>query len=153
MALALDGLRVIDADTHLTEAHDLWTSRAPSKYADRVPRVEEVDGRPMWMVDGSELGFAGGGGVIDRDGGKGRTLEALYEWTIDRIHLGAFDPKARTEVMDDSGIWAQICFPNSIGLGGQGISDVVKDPELRLLCVQIYNDAMARGPGRIPADA
>ena len=45
--------------------------------------------------------------------------------------------------MDDSGIWAQVCFPNSIGLGGQGISDVVKDPELRLLCVQIYNDAMA----------
>ena len=45
--------------------------------------------------------------------------------------------------MDDSGIYAQVCFPNSIGLGGQGISDVVKDPELRLLCVQIYNDAMA----------
>src|ERR1700686_1875560 len=82
MALALEGLRVIDADTHLTEAHDLWTSRAPSKYADRVPRVEVIDGRPMWMVDGAELGFAGGGGVIDRQGGKGRALEALYEWTI-----------------------------------------------------------------------
>ena len=102
-----------------------------------------VDGKPMWFVDGSELGFAGGGGVIDREGGKGRALEALYEWTQDEIHLGAFDPKARIEVMDDSGIWAQICFPNSIGLGGQGISDIVKDPELRLLCVQIYNDAMA----------
>ena len=88
-------------------------------------------------------GFAGGGGVIDREGGKGRALEALYEWTQDQIHLGAFDPKARIDVMDDSGIWAQVCFPNSIGLGGQGISDVVKDPELRLLCVQIYNDAMA----------
>jgi predicted TIM-barrel fold metal-dependent hydrolase len=97
----------------------------------------------MWMVDGVELGFAGGGGVIDRDGKKGRALEALYEWTIDRIHLGAFDPKARIEVMDDSGIWAQVCFPNSIGLGGQGISDVVTDPVLRLLCIQIYNDAMA----------
>jgi predicted TIM-barrel fold metal-dependent hydrolase len=143
MALALDGLRVVDADTHLTEAHDLWTSRAPAKYADRVPHVEEIDGRPMWIVDGAELGFAGGGGVIDRDGGKGRALEALYEWTIDRIHAGAYDPKARIEVMDDSGIYAQVCFPNSIGLGGQGISDVVKDPELRLLCVQIYNDAMA----------
>jgi hypothetical protein len=45
--------------------------------------------------------------------------------------------------MDDSGVYAQVCFPNSIGLGGQGISDVVKDPELRLLCVQIYNDAAA----------
>jgi predicted TIM-barrel fold metal-dependent hydrolase len=143
MALALEGLRVIDADTHLTEAHDLWTSRAPAKYLDRVPRVEVIDGRPMWMVDGAELGFAGGGGVIDRNGGKGRALEALYEWTIDEIHAGAYDPKARIEVMDDSGIWAQVCFPNSIGLGGQGISDVVADPELRLLCIQIYNDAMA----------
>jgi predicted TIM-barrel fold metal-dependent hydrolase len=143
MALALDGLRVVDADTHLTEAHDLWTSRAPAKFADRVPHVEEIDGRPMWIVDGAELGFAGGGGVIDCEGGKGRALEALYEWTIDRIHAGAYDPKARIEVMDDSGIYAQVCFPNSIGLGGQGISDVVKDPELRLLCVQIYNDAMA----------
>jgi predicted TIM-barrel fold metal-dependent hydrolase len=144
LALALEGLRVIDADTHLTEVHDLWTSRAPAKFRDRVPHVEEIDGRPMWVVDGAELGFAGGGGVIDRDGNKGRALEALYEWTQDRIHLGAFDPKARIEVMDDSGIWAQVCFPNSIGLGGQGISDVVKDPELRLLCVQIYNDAMAQ---------
>jgi predicted TIM-barrel fold metal-dependent hydrolase len=96
----------------------------------------------MWMVDGVELGFAGGGGVIDRHGDKGRALEALYEWTFDQIHPGAYDPKARIEVMDDSGIWAQVCFPNSIGLGGQGISDVVKDPALRLLCIQIYNDAM-----------
>jgi predicted TIM-barrel fold metal-dependent hydrolase len=143
MALALDGLRVIDADTHLTEAHDLWTSRAPAKFKDRVPRVHEIDGRPMWVVDGAELGFAGGGGVIDRDGGKGRALEALYSWTQAQIHQGAFDPKARIDVMDQSGIWAQVCFPNSIGLGGQGISDVVSDPELRLLCVQIYNDAMA----------
>jgi predicted TIM-barrel fold metal-dependent hydrolase len=144
VTLALEGLRVIDADTHLTEAHDLWTSRAPAKYRDRVPRVEQIDGRPMWVVDGAELGFAGGGGVIDRDGNKGRALEALYEWTQDQIHLGAFDPEARLDVMDDSGVWAQVCFPNSIGLGGQGISDVVKDPELRLLCVQIYNDAIAQ---------
>jgi uncharacterized protein len=143
MTLALEGLRVIDADTHLTEAHDLWTKRAPAKYADRVPRVVEVDGRPMWYVDGAELGFAGGGGVIDRDGGKGRAAEALFEWTQERIHRGAFDLEARIEVMNDSGVYAQICFPNSIGLGGQGISDVVKDPELRLLCLQIYNDAAA----------
>ncbi len=120
MTLALDGLRVIDADTHLTEAHDLWTKRAPAKYADRVPHVVEVDGKPMWYVDGAELGFAGGGGVIDRDGGKGRAAEALFEWTQDQIHLGAFDIPARIDVMNDSGIHAQVCFPNSIGLGGPG---------------------------------
>ena len=92
MALALEGLRVIDADTHLSEAHDLWTSRSPAKFKDRVPHVEMIDGRPMWIVDGAELGFAGGGGVIDRDGNKGRALEALYEWTQDQTHLGAVDP-------------------------------------------------------------
>ena len=143
MALALDGLKVVDADTHLTEAHDLWTKRAPAAYRDRVPRVEEVDGQPTWVVDGGVLGHAGGGGVIARDGSKGRALEALYEWTIDQIHVAAYDPAARIEIMDESGIWAQVMFPNAIGLGGQGLSSVVEDERLRLLCVQIYNDAMA----------
>ena len=51
MGHALEGLRVIDADTHLTEAHDLWTKRAPAKYKDRVPHVVDVEGKPMWYVD------------------------------------------------------------------------------------------------------
>lgn len=143
MALSLEGLKVVDADTHLTEAHDLWTKRAPAAYKDRVPQVKEVDGRPTWVVDGAELGFAGGGGVIARDGSKGRALEALYEWTLDRIHVAAYDPKARIEIMDESGIWVQVMFPNSIGLGGQGLSSTVEDERLRLLCIEIYNDAMA----------
>ena len=32
-------LHVIDADTHLTEPHDLWASRAPHAYRDRVPQL------------------------------------------------------------------------------------------------------------------
>ena len=129
MALALEGLRVIDADTHLTEAHDLWTN-APAKYADRVPHVVEVDGKPMWYVDGAELGFAGGGGVIDRAGRQGPGRRGAL-----RVDPGPDPPRglrhpARIDVMNDSGIHAQVCFPNSIGLGGQGISDIVKDPVL-----------------------
>jgi hypothetical protein len=30
MPLPLDQVKVIDADTHMTERHDLWTSRAPA---------------------------------------------------------------------------------------------------------------------------
>jgi predicted TIM-barrel fold metal-dependent hydrolase len=141
MALALDNLRVIDADTHLTEPADLWTKRAPAEYRDRVPRIVEIDGIPNWVADGNVVGFASGGGVIDRNGKKGRALKALYEWTIDEVHVAAADPKARIGYMDESGIWAEVLFPNNTG--GQILSSAIDDPNLRLLCFQIYNDAMA----------
>ena len=141
--LAFDDVRVIDADTHMTEAHDLWTSRAPAAYKDRVPHVEEIDGQPTWVIDGTPLGFAGGGGVIDTEGEKFPFSESMIVWGIDRIHRAAWDPKARLEVMDECGIHAQVLFPNSIGLGGQSLANATGDEVLRRACVEIYNDAMA----------
>jgi len=41
-------LHVIDVDAHITEPDDLWTSRAPAGYEDRVPRVIDVNGEPTW---------------------------------------------------------------------------------------------------------
>lgn len=138
-----EDVQVIDADTHLTEAHDLWTSRAPAAYQDRVPRVEVVDGQPTWVVDGSVLGFAGGGGVIDREEQKFPFSESMVVWGIDRIHEAAFNPDVRLQVMDACGIHRQVLYPNSIGLGGQGLANAVPDPLLRRLCIEIYNDAAA----------
>ena len=45
--------------------------------------------------------------------------------------------------MDECGIHAQVLFPNAVGLGGHRLNTEVKDEALRLLCVEIYNDAMA----------
>jgi uncharacterized protein len=143
MTLPLDQVKVIDADTHLTEAHDLWTKRAPARFKDRMPHVERVDGAATWVVDGEVLGRAGAGGVIDRDGVKGRSFEGLYEWEIEQAHVAAYDPTARVELMDDLGIWAQVVFPGVVGLGGQGLASVVQDLELRTVCLEIFNDASA----------
>ena len=66
-------------------------------------------------------------------------MEKGQDW----VHRGAFDPKARLQVMDESGIYAQVLFPSIIGLGGQSVNGTVGDPELRKLCIEIYNDAMA----------
>ena len=66
----LSGIAVVDADTHLTEPHDLWTSRAPAQWAERLPHVREVDGRPMWTIDGEVFGNATGAAVIRPDGSK-----------------------------------------------------------------------------------
>jgi predicted TIM-barrel fold metal-dependent hydrolase len=140
----LDPVRVIDADTHLTERHDLWTKRAPSAFKDRVPHVTQVDGCATWVVeDGVVLGRAGAGGVVDRKGRKGRSFEGLYEWEIEQAHAAAYDPTARMQLLDETGIWAQIIFPGVVGLGGQALAEIVKDPVLWMLCVEIFNDASA----------
>ena len=113
---------IVDVDTHLTEPADLWSSRAPSKYADRLPRVEESNGRLVWMFDGVEMGIAGGSSVIDRDGGKhlGMSFMGLgYEG----IHQGAWRVEPRLEYMDEHGVWAQIVYPNTVGFGGQRFVD------------------------------
>jgi uncharacterized protein len=143
MTTTLDPVKVIDADTHLTERHDLWTSRAPAGLADRMPHVTQVDGQATWVVEGEVLGRAGAGGVVDKENAKGRSFEALYEWEIDRIHEAAYDPVARVELMNETGIHAQIIFPNVVGLGGQNIAEAVHDVPFRLRCLQIYNDANA----------
>jgi predicted TIM-barrel fold metal-dependent hydrolase len=143
MTANLDQVKVIDADTHLTERHDLWTSRAPAGMKDRLPHVTEVDGQATWVIGDAVLGRAGAGGVVDKQSVKGRSFEALYEWEIDRVHEAAYDPVARVELMDEIGIWAHVIFPNVVGLGGQAISGAVDDLALRLLCVELYNDANA----------
>jgi predicted TIM-barrel fold metal-dependent hydrolase len=137
------GIKVIDADTHWTEPHDLWTKRAPTRWRDRVPRVEEVDGKATWVVDGRPLGWATGGATIGRDGRKQLRLDVLFEWGIDDVITAAYDVTARLELMDRLGIWAHIVFPNNVGLGGERFGNLVPDEELRLMCVMLFNDAMA----------
>jgi predicted TIM-barrel fold metal-dependent hydrolase len=133
---------VVDADSHWSEPPDLFTRRAPVAYRDRVPRVEVVDGQRMWVFDGHPVGRFSAGGVIGRDGSKSRSHTALFEWTTDDIHAGAYDPKVRLEVLDECGIDAQVIFPSTIGLGGQDLG-LIDDPVLPLLAIEIYNDAMA----------
>jgi predicted TIM-barrel fold metal-dependent hydrolase len=144
MTDTLEPVRVVDADTHLTERHDLWTKRAPAAFKDRVPRVTQVDGCATWVVEGDVvLGRAGAGGVVDVHGVKGRSFEGLYEWEIEQAHAAAHDPVARMELLDETGIWAQVIFPGVVGLGGQALAETVRDVALRQLCVEIFNDASA----------
>jgi uncharacterized protein len=137
------GIQVIDVDTHLTEPHELWTSRAPKGWEDRVPRVTEIDGTPMWVFDGNVLGRAGASGVVQPDGTK-VFGSAFMQWPIEEVHPAAYDVRARLELMDQLGIWAHVIYPNAniVGFGGQGFANAA-DPEVRLLSARIYNDAMA----------
>jgi uncharacterized protein len=143
MPTLADEVRIIDADTHLTEKHDLFTSRAPAEYRDLVPRVVDVDGKPWWVVDRDvKLGPARGGGVVSKDGEKFPFEESKLN-PIEWVHEAAWNREARLAYMDEHGFYAQVLYPNAIGIGGQTIANEVKDPALRQLCIEIYNDAGA----------
>jgi uncharacterized protein len=133
---------VVDADSHWCETPDLFMRLAPPEYRDRVPHQEVIDGERRWVMDGVPLGRAGAGAVIGRDRSKESSHRALFEWTIDDVHVGAYDPAARLQVLDECGIDAQIIFPNTIGLGGQDLG-LVNDPALSKLVLEMYNDYMA----------
>jgi predicted TIM-barrel fold metal-dependent hydrolase len=137
----LAGIEIIDADTHLTEPHDLWTSRAPKQWVERVPQVRQVEGQPMWTIDGQVLGKAVGAAVILPDGTKSLGTEFMA-LGIDEVHAGASSIEPRLAVMDSLGIRAQIVYPNVVGFGGQRFA-TVEDPALKVLCATIFNDAMS----------
>jgi predicted TIM-barrel fold metal-dependent hydrolase len=134
-------IKVIDVDTHLTEPHDLWTARAPKGWEERLPHVRVVDGHPRWICDGIVIGNAGGAAVIRPDGEKVVGTEFLG-FHIEDVHPASYDVDARLEMMDAMGVYAQILYPNVVGFGGQKFNDVI-DPELRMLCATLFNDAMA----------
>ena len=63
MAKLAEGIRIVDADAHMTERHDLFTERAPKGYEDKVPHVVKIDGMDTWVIDGHTFGKAGSGGT------------------------------------------------------------------------------------------
>ncbi|MDB5968679.1 MAG: amidohydrolase [Hydrocarboniphaga sp.] len=137
------GRKIIDADTHLTEPHDLWTRRAPASVRDRVPQVMMHEGQMSWIIDGNKSIGTGAhpNSSILKDGTKIRVLDNFLKLKFDDVHPGSSSVKERIAVMDAAGIHAQIVYPNILGFGGQASAKV--DPALRLICTQIYNDAMA----------
>ena len=145
----VQGIKVIDIDSHLSEPLDLWTSRATPKYRDRVPQMRILDGQWVWTIDGNRsMGVGSASSVIYRDGSKAAGVE-FSKWQVDEVHPGCSRVKERLEFMDENGIWAQIVYPNVLGFAGQGRAPMGAprrepvDADLRLVSTQIYNDAMA----------
>ena len=137
----LSGVPIVDADTHIAERYDLWTSRAPAAFKARVPQVKDVDGELSWVIDGDKkMGPAFAVSTIRRDGSKGHGA-SLTQWKFDEVFEGAYDVKARLAYMDSAGVTAQIAYPNLLGFGNQKSMGV--DPDLRLVTTQIFNDASA----------
>ena len=129
-----DRFTVIDVDTHITEPRDTWELRMPSKWGDRIPHIERVEGQDVWMADGQRIATPGSTSMA---GWKGVIPDSPR--TFDDIHPSMYDAKARVQHMDEQGIRAQVLYPN-VGGFGAGYFLRMAERELANDCVRAYNE-------------
>ena len=142
----------IDADTHITEPADLWTSRVSKKWGDRVLHVKQDDkGVNSWFVGDEKVANAPSG-VFAGWKGKFPNSPPTYE----DAHPASFDVHERLKLMDETGVYAQVLYPNVAGFASQRFLQL-KEPELMLECVRAWNDFqidwISAAPERFVANA
>ena len=134
------GTRLMSADDHIIEPPHLWVDRVPSRYRDRCPRIEVVDGRQAWRFD-DELTYIPMGSCRALPGHPVEGYPpAPGTANFDEIRPGCYDPVARLEDMDRDTVWGQLCFPNYARFAGHRFFLGVSDLDLGLACLQTYND-------------
>ena len=127
---------IISADGHLDLFYlppDTFTSRAPSRLKDKVPKVVEVDGIPSWVGNGALMGkYRGWMGRGELTGHRGkRMMEVGWEPT----HPA--DPELRAKDLDIDGVQAEVIY------GIRFVEDSIKDPEVITATYRAYNDFIA----------
>ncbi len=128
---------VIDADTHITEPPDTFTSRMPAKWKHLAPTVtrDPESGIELWTVgDRAPITPLGHTAVA----GWPEPFPAAPK-SFAEVPKAAHDPHARLEYMDSLAIWAMALYPNVGGFGSQVFLGL-KDPGLMLACVEAYNN-------------
>lgn len=146
-ASVFDRHRVIDIDTHVTEPPDVFTSRVASKWKDRVPHIEQRDGRDLWMIGDQMIGTPGAYSMAGHDDSPPN-----FPSGYSQIPASMVEPEARLRFMDRERIYANVLYPNVGGFGAAGFLKL-GEPELMLACVRAYNDFLfdwaSADPGRL----
>ena len=143
----VDRIPVIDADTHISEPPDLWTSRVSTqRWGDLVPHVvwDEKAQKDRWILGGRRFMPTGAGAMAGW-----REAPPGHPPRLSEADPGAYDARARLERMDEYGIQAQVVYPN-VGGFGSGNFLALGDPELMLACVRAYNDFLIDWCGAAP---
>src|SRR5438105_7105817 len=135
--LVATDLKVIDTDTHVSEPPDLWTSRVPAKWRDKVPHVElnPETGHQHWRIGDSWLM---GTGFYAVAGWKDFPPHGPSELDQEGVDSGSWEPHERLKRMDEYGIYGQVLYPNLIGFETPLFMRLGED--IALACVEAYNN-------------
>ena len=127
--------KLISCDDHLDLnmlPADLWTARMPGYPEDKVPHIEERNGRAVWVCDGNVWGSWSGKHVAPT--GPKPIFTALDRGGIvDQSERRPGVAELRLADMDRDGVHTHVIF-------GPVTSIKLDDEELRDECHRVYND-------------
>lgn len=136
-AAIVDRIPVIDVDSHISEPHDLWTSRVSTqRWGELVPHVQwdAATKKDRWYMGGKRFMPTASGAMAGW-----REPPPSHPPTLEEADPGSYDAAVRLQRMDEYGIRAQVVYPNVGGFGsGNFIS--LGDEALQIACVRAYND-------------
>src|SRR5690349_6976437 len=136
-------MRVISADSHMTEPGDLWVERLERKFRDNAPRVIKREG-DSGLALSAPFVFVGPGfhpltvaGVFAA-GRSGDELREHMRRGYEAARPSGWDPVERLKDQDLDGVSAEVLYA-SLGIALLGMTET----ELQQACLRVYNDWLA----------
>jgi len=137
---------IIDADSHITEPPDVWTSRVPSKYHDDVPQVVRQGTADTWVLKGQRLAPVG---VT----APGSSTDQLVKYILRQHNL---DPQSIPVVtggiatmlaaLEQDCVWAGVTVdPLTSRLDREGIAKVLYDTRTEKGTLDIFGGPWPAG--------
>lgn len=128
-------LRIVDADSHILEPADVWTSRMPKKFVDAAPRVERnaATGYSTWRIGSSWIWPVGHFGQAGFD-----HYPPVQPTEYEDVQASTFDATERLKRMDEYGVDVQLLYPNIVGFQAPLLFE--QGPEFALACTEAYNN-------------
>src|ERR1700722_6221609 len=144
--------RILDSDTHCIERPDVWTSRLPKAWGDRVMhmRYDAALKRDMWMVCHPPVNKGWSNASY---GTTAKTRDERRDPpTINEVHPACYNPLERTKIMDEWGIETAVLYPNGSGFALEPFLNQ-KDQTIAQAHLSAYNDFLMEewvgsAPGR-----
>jgi len=127
---------IIDADTHLAEVPDIWTSRlSAQRWGDAIPHLvhDERLGMDRWLIGGKKLTSVSNWATAGWS-----DYPPSHPPTLEQADPAAFFAPGRVARMDKYGIQAEVLYPNLITFSNHAFREL--DPELAIECMKAYND-------------
>jgi len=125
---------IFDADQHIYEPKDMWTSRVPSKYKELAPQVVSVPpGGEAWRWEDKYYEFIG----LEVGAGRSYTDISSFGHSFADTRPGCYEPRERLKDMDLDGVDKALMFPSQ----GMRLRNI-QDPDLMLALTRAYNEGI-----------